>query len=99
MKSATLKISLAIITTLGTIAVAAVSIFHKSDDKSSIASKPVTSISVNPNMTQSNDNISSSTNNIKVPVQKPPIVNTYIIQQSADDSNDTDDDTNTDQKQ
>jgi len=80
MKSTTLKVALAVITTVGSIAVAALTLFGGGDEKAEPASN-TPSIVLSPSMNQSsvNSNTNTATNQSSKP-ERPPVVNNYIIQ-------------------
>lgn len=80
MKATTLKIALAVITTVGSIAVAALTLLG-GDEKAEPA--PATpSIVLSPSMNQSSVNNNAATVQPSKPSkpERPPIVNNYIIQ-------------------
>ena len=83
MKSTTLKVALAVITTVGSIAVAALTLLGGGDEKTEPA-PAAPSIVLSPSMNQSsiNSNTNTATNQSSKPerAERPPVVNNYIIQ-------------------
>jgi hypothetical protein len=83
MKSTTLKVALAVITTVGSIAVAALTLLGSEDEKTE-PTPAAPSIVLSPSINQSsvNSNTNTATNQSSKPerAERPPVVNNYIIQ-------------------